>query len=153
MIRPEATGFGIVYFGREMLKTFGDTFEGKTVVISGYGNVAWGAAMKLTELGAKVVTISGSQGYVYDENGVNTPEKFEFMRAMRAKGLTLKDYADKFGATFFKGEKPWGVKGDIVIPAATQNEISIDDAKKNVANGTNYLVEASNMPSTNDSSC
>ena len=150
LIRPEATGFGIVYFGREMLKTFGDSFEGKTVVLSGYGNVAWGAAMKLTELGAKVVTISGSQGYVYDEDGVNTTEKFEFMRAMRAKGLTLKDYADKFGAKFVAGERPWSVKADIVIPCATQNEINIDDAKTIVANGTQFVVEGSNMPTTNE---
>lgn len=150
LIRPEATGFGVVYFCREMLKRFGEDFKGKVAVVSGYGNVAWGAAMKLTELGAKVVTISGSQGYVYDENGINTQEKFDFMRAMRSNGLTLKDYADKFGAKFFPKEKPWGIKADIVMPCATQNEITLDEAKKIVANGTKFMAEGANMPTTNE---
>ncbi len=150
LIRPEATGFGVTYFCREMLKHFGDNFKGKTVALSGYGNVAWGAAIKLTELGAKVLTISGSQGYVLDEAGINTQEKFDFMVAMRTKGKTLKDYADKFGAKFFPKEKPWSVKADIVMPCATQNEINLDEAKKIVANGTKFIAEGANMPTTNE---
>lgn len=150
LIRPEATGYGAVYYAVEMLKHFNDSFAGKTVVLSGYGNVAWGAAIKITELGGKVVTISGSDGYVYDEAGVNTQEKFDYLLSMRGKGLKLASYAEKFGAKFFPGEKPWGVKADIVMPCATQNEVNLDDAKTIVANGTKYYVEVSNMPTTNE---
>ncbi|MBN2796477.1 MAG: NADP-specific glutamate dehydrogenase [Clostridia bacterium] len=151
LIRPEATGFGITYFTREMLAVKGQTFEGKTVALSGFGNVTWGAALKITELGGKVVTLSGPDGYIYDENGVNTAEKIDYLLEMRASGRDkVQDYADKFGAQFFPGEKPWGVKVDIAIPCATQNEIHIDDAKKLVANGVGFVCEGSNMPTTNE---
>lgn len=150
LIRPEATGFGVTYFCNEILKHENDTMEGKTVSISGYGNVAWGLAIKVTELGGKVVTLSGPDGYVYVEQGLNA-EMIDFMLEMRAKGDgTVKQFADKFGVKYFAGEKPWGVKVDIVIPSATQNEIHIEDAKTIVANGVKYVVEASNMPTTNE---
>ena len=124
LIRPEATGYGAVYYTVEMLKHFGDDIKGKTFAISGFGNVAWGTVQKVTELGGKVVTISGPDGYVYDEDGINTPEKIAFMLEMRASCRNrVQDYADKFGVPFFKGEKPWGVKADILMPCATQNEV------------------------------
>lgn len=150
LIRPEATGFGVTYFTREMLSAHGETFEGKTVALSGFGNVTWGTATKVTELGGKVITLSGPDGYIYDEAGVSG-EKIDFLLEMRASGHDkVKDYADKFGVPYFPGEKPWSVKADIVIPCATQNEIHIEDAKQIVANGTKYVCEASNMPTTND---
>lgn len=151
LIRPEATGFGVTYFTREMLATSNDTFEGKTVALSGFGNVTWGAAIKITELGGKVVTLSGPDGYVYDPDGVNTDEKIEYLLEMRASGNDkVQDYADKFGVEYFAGEKPWGVKVDIAIPCATQNEIHLEDAKKMVANGVSIICEGSNMPTTNE---
>ena len=150
LIRPEATGFGVTYFTREMLATTNDTFAGKTVALSGFGNVTWGAAIKITELGGKVVTLSGPDGYVYDADGVSG-DKIEFLLEMRSNGHdAVKDYADKFGVPFYAGEKPWGVKVDIAIPCATQNEIHIDDAKKLVANGVSIVCEGSNMPTTNE---
>lgn len=150
LIRPEATGFGVTYFAREMFSHNGDTFEGKTVALSGFGNVTWGAAQKITELGGKVVTISGPDGYIYDEAGV-TGEKIEFLLQLRASGEDIVEpYADKFGAKFFAGQKPWGVKVDLAMPCATQNEIHLADAEKLVANGVKYVVEASNMPTTNE---
>ncbi len=150
LIRPEATGYGAVYFAQRMLERVGDTVKGKTVVISGYGNVAWGAAEKVTQLGGKVVTISGSKGYVYDENGLDA-EKIKYMLEIRAsKDLGIEDFAKKFNLPFFKGEKPWGVKADIVMPCATQNEVNLDDAKKIVANGTRCYVEGANMPTSNE---
>ncbi len=151
LIRPEATGFGAVYYTDEMLKSFGDSIKGKTFAISGFGNVAWGTAMKVAELGGKVVTISGPDGYVYDEEGVTTQEKFDFMVEMRTSGRDkVKDYADKFGVPYFEGQKPWGVKADILMPCATQNEVGIAEAEQIVANGIKYYVEVSNMPSTNE---
>ena len=151
LIRPEATGFGAVYYTDEMLKSFGDTIKGKTFAISGFGNVAWGTAMKVAELGGKVVTISGPDGYVYDEDGVITEEKLNFMLEMRASGRDkVKDYADKFGVPYFEGQKPWGTKADIIMPCATQNEAGIAEAEQIVANGIKYYVEVSNMPSTNE---
>ena len=151
LIRPEATGYGATYYTVEMLKHFGDSIEGKTFAISGFGNVAWGSVKKITELGGKVVTISGPDGYVYDEDGVNTEEKINYLLEMRASCRNrVEDYADKFGVPFFKGEKPWGVKVDIAMPCATQNEVGIEDAKKLVANGVKYYVEVSNMPTTNE---
>ena len=151
LIRPEATGFGATYYAVEMLKHFNDKLEGKTVAISGFGNVAWGVALKVTELGGKVVTISGPDGYVYDKDGINTPEKIEYMLEMRASCRNrVQDYADKFGAEFHAGEKPWGVKADIIMPCATQNEVDVEQAKKIVANGVKYYVEVSNMPTTNE---
>jgi glutamate dehydrogenase (NADP+) len=151
LIRPEATGFGAVYYTENMLDYFKDTIKGKTFVISGFGNVAWGAVKKVTELGGKVVTISGPDGYIYDENGVNTEEKINFMLEMRASCRNkVQDYADKFGVPFFAGQKPWGVKADILMPCATQNEVGIKEAEAIVANGVKYYVEVSNMPTTNE---
>ena len=151
LIRPEATGFGAVYYTDEMLKSFGDSIQGKTFAISGFGNVAWGTAKKVAELGGKVVTISGPDGYVYDEEGVVTEEKLNFMLEMRQSGRDkVKDYADKFGVPYFEGQKPWSVKADILMPCATQNEVGIAEAEQIVANGVKYYVEVSNMPSTNE---
>ncbi len=151
LIRPEATGYGATYYTVEMLKHFGDDIKGKTVVVSGFGNVAWGAVKKITELGGKVVVISGPDGYIYDEDGVNTPEKIDYMLEMRASCRNrVQDYADKFGVPFFAGEKPWGVKADILMPCATQNEVREADAEKIIANGVKYYVEVSNMPTTNE---
>ena len=151
LIRPEATGFGAVYYTAEMLKTYGEEIKGKTFAISGFGNVAWGTVQKVNELGGKVVTISGPDGYVYDKDGVNTQEKIDFMLEMRASCRNrVEDYADKFGVPFFAGQKPWGEKVDVIMPCATQNEVNLDDAKKMVANGLKYYVEVSNMPTTNE---
>jgi len=151
LIRPEATGFGAVYYTNEMLTALGDKIQGKTFAISGFGNVAWGTVKKITELGGKVVTISGPDGYIYDEDGVSTDEKINFMLQMRASGHDkVKEYADKFGVPYFPGQKPWGVKADILMPCATQNEVRMADAEKIVANGVKYYVEVSNMPTTNE---
>jgi glutamate dehydrogenase (NADP+) len=151
LIRPEATGFGITYFTHEMLKANDESFEGKIVAISGFGNVSWGTCQKITELGGKVVTLSGPDGYIYDPDGVNTPEKWETLVEMRGSGRgVVKDYADKYGVEYFKGEKPWGRKVDIIIPCATQNEIHIEDAKKIVENNIKFVCEGSNMPTTNE---
>ena len=149
ILRPEATGYGAVYYAVDMLKYFGDDIKGKTVAISGYGNVAWGVAKKVNELGGKVVTLSGVDGYIYDPDGVSTEEKINYMLEMRASCRNrVQDYADKFGVEFFPGQKPWGRKVDIMMPCATQNEVGIEDAKKMVANGLKYYVEVSNMPTT-----
>ena len=151
LIRPEATGFGAVYYTVEMLKYFKDDIKGKTFVVSGFGNVAWGTVKKINELGGKVVVISGPDGYVYDPDGVSTEEKINYMLEMRASCRNrVQDYAEKFGVEFFAGQKPWGVKADVLMPCATQNEVNIDDAKKIVANGIKYYVEVSNMPTTNE---
>ena len=151
LIRPEATGFGAVYYTVEMLNYFGDSIKGKTIAISGFGNVAWGTVKKATELGAKVVTISGPDGYVYDPDGICTPEKIDFMLEMRASCRNrVEDYADKFGVQFFAKQKPWGVKADILMPCATQNEVDMKEAEMMVANGLKYYVEVSNMPTTNE---
>ena len=149
LIRPEATGFGALYYAQELLKDFGDRIEGKKVSISGYGNVAWGAAMKATQMGAKVVTISGSKGYVLDEEGVNTEEKWNYMLMMRATNSgDLAGYAKKFGAKFFPGERPWNIPVDIAMPCAYQNELGEEDAKALVKNGVKYVIETSNMGCT-----
>lgn len=151
LIRPEATGYGAVYYLTEVLKHFGDNIEGKIVSISGYGNVAWGVAKKLAQLGAKVVTLSGPEGYIYDPNGVSTDEKINYMLELRANdNLTLADYAEKFGVEFFPGEKPWNTKADIIMPCATQNEVTMKEAEWIVNNGVKYYIEVSNMPTTND---
>jgi glutamate dehydrogenase (NADP+) len=152
LIRPEATGYGGIYYTVEMLKHFGESVRGKTVALSGYGNVSWGAIEKLTELGAKPLTISGRAGYVYDRDGIISPEKINYLLDMRSssKDDVLEAYAKKFGAEFHPGEKPWSVKADIVMPCATQNEIDMAEAKQIVANGTKYIVEISNMPTTNE---
>ena len=150
LIRPEATGYGAVYYLQEVLKHYEDSIEGKTVAISGFGNVAWGVASKMAQLGAKVVTLSDPTGYIYDPDGVSTKEKLDFMLKMRSENLTIDEYAKKFGVEFFPGQKPWGVKADIIMPCATQNEVDIQQAKKIVANGVQYYIEVSNMPTTND---
>ena len=150
LIRPEATGYGATYYVCEMLKHFGEDIKGKTVAVSGFGNVAWGTAKKVAELGGKVVTISGPDGYVYDPDGITTEEKINYLLEMRASGRDrAQDYADKFGVQFFPGEKPWGVKADIAMPCATQNEVGMNEAAKLVANGVKYYVEVANMPTTN----
>ncbi len=151
LIRPEATGFGAVYYTAEVLKSFGEDIKGKTFAVSGFGNVAWGTVKKITELGGKVVTISGPDGYVYDENGIDTEEKIQFMLDMRASCRDkVQDYADKFGVPFFAGKRPWEVKVDVVMPCATQNEVGIEDAKNIVANGVKYYMEVANMPTTEE---
>ena len=151
LIRPEATGYGAVYYTVELLKHYGDEIKGKTFAVSGFGNVAWGTVKKVNALGGKVVTISGPDGYVYDPDGISTEEKINYLLEMRASCRNrVQDYADKFGVQFFKGEKPWGVKADILMPCATQNEVGIEEAKAIVANGIKYYVEVSNMPTTNE---
>ncbi|MBR6510605.1 MAG: NADP-specific glutamate dehydrogenase [Clostridia bacterium] len=151
LIRPEATGFGAVYYAVELLKTFGEDIKGKTFAVSGFGNVAWGTVMKVNELGGKVVTISGPDGYIYDKDGICTEEKINFMLEMRASGHDkVKDYADKFGVPYFEGKRPWEVKVDVVMPCATQNEVGLEDAKNIVANGVKYYVEVANMPTTDE---
>ena len=149
--RDEATGYGIVFYAREMLNHFGETLEGKKVVISGFGNVAWGTAKKLEQLGAKAITISGPDGYILDEEGV-TGEKIDYLLELRSSGKNIcAPYAEKYpNAKFFPGEKPWGVKADLYIPCATQNEIHTADAEKMVANGCKFLCEGANMPTTNE---
>ena len=151
LIRPEATGFGAVYYTCEMLNYFGDDIKGKTFAISGFGNVAWGTVKKVNDLGGKVVTISGPDGYIYDPDGISTEEKVNYMLEMRASCRNrVEDYADKFGVKFFKGEKPWGVKADILMPCATQNEVGMKEAEMMVKNGIKYYVEVANMPTTNE---
>ena len=148
-IRPEATGFGACYFVQNMLKTKGETFEGKTVAISGFGNVAWGAATKATQLGAKVVTISGPDGYVYDPDGISG-EKIDYMLQLRASGEDIvAPYAEKYpNAKFFPGRRPWEVKVDIAMPCATQNEVGKEDAENLVKNNVLCVGEVSNMGCT-----
>ena len=151
LIRPEATGYGATYYACEVFKHFGEDIKGKTFAVSGFGNVAWGATKKVAELGGKVVTISGPDGYVYDPDGIVTEEKINYMLEMRASGRDkVQDYADKFGVEFFPGQKPWGVKVDVAMPCATQNEIDMEQAKKIVANGVPYYIEVANMPTTNE---
>ena len=151
LIRPEATGFGAVYYTVEMLKSFGEDIKGKTFAVSGFGNVAWGTVKKVNELGGKVVTISGPDGYIYDADGISTDEKIDFLLEMRASGHDkVKEYADKFGVPYFEGKRPWEQKVDIVMPCATQNEVGIEDAKNIVANGVKYYVEVANMPTTEE---
>ena len=150
-IRPEATGFGAVYYLNEVLKHCNDTIEGKVIGISGFGNVSWGVCLKAAELGAKVVTLAGPDGYIYDPDGISTPEKISYMLEMRSSGRNrVQDYADKFGVEFFPGQKPWGRKFDICMPCAYQNEIHMQEAENIVNNGTKYYIEVANMPTTNE---
>ena len=151
LIRPEATGFGAVYFLRQMLEKAGMDIKGQTIAISGFGNVAWGAATKATELGAKVVTISGPDGYIYDPTGLDA-EKIAYMLELRASNNdVVEPYAKKFpGSQFFAGKKPWEVKVDIAMPCATQNELNGDQAQALVDNGCICVAEGANMPSTPD---
>ena len=150
--RPEATGYGAVYYLQEVLAHEGETIEGKTIAISGFGNVAWGICQKALHLGAKVVTLSGPDGYIYDPEGVSSSqEKVDFMLQMQASRRNkVQDYADKFGVQFFPGEKPWGVKADVIMPSAMQNDVRMESAEKIVANGIKYYIEVANMPTTND---
>ena len=132
-----------------MLEHQGETLEGKRLAVSGFGNMSWGVCRKSAELGGKVVTLSGPDGYVYDPDGVCTQEKFDFMLSMRAGGADkVEPYADRFGVEFFPGKRPWEVPVDIVIPCATQNELDVEDAVMIVANNVRYYVEAANMPAT-----
>jgi glutamate dehydrogenase (NADP+) len=149
LIRPEATGFGAVYFANEMLKTKGMNFEGKTVALSGFGNVAWGAATKVTELGGKVVTISGPDGYIYDPDGISG-EKIGYMLELRASSQDIvKPYSYEFpNAKFHQGKHPWEVKCDVAMPCATQNELNKEDAAHLIKNGVVCVAEGANMPCT-----
>ena len=149
LIRPEATGFGTVYFAKEMLSTKGESFTNKTVSLSGFGNVAWGAALKATELGAKVITISGPDGYIHDPDGISG-DKIEYMLELRASNQDIvKPYADEFTkAIFHPGKRPWEVPCNIALPCATQNELDKDDARYLIKNGVICVAEGANMPST-----
>ncbi len=149
LVRPEATGYGCVYFAKEMLATKGESFQGKRVAISGFGNVAWGAALKATELGGKVVTISGPDGYIYDADGISG-KKIEYMLELRASNEDIvKPYSYAFeGVEFHEGKHPWEVKVDIALPCATQNELTGEDAQKLINNGCICICEGANMPCT-----
>jgi glutamate dehydrogenase (NADP+) len=149
LVRPEATGFGVVYFTDRMLATAGQSLKGKTVAISGFGNVAWGVAQKATELGAKVVTLSGPDGYIFDPEGLNN-EKINYMLELRASNEDIiAPYAKEFpSATFVAGKHPWEVKCDVAIPSATQNELNKADAEILIKNGCTCVCEAANMPCT-----
>ena len=150
LIRPEATGFGVVYFAEEMLKTKKTSFDGKIVAVSGFGNVAWGAVQKATELGGKVVTISGPDGYVYDPDGIKG-EKIDYMLKLRSSNKDIvEDYAKEFKVKFVPGKRPWEVKCDVALPCATQNELNGDNAKDLVKNGCMCVCEGANMPTTLD---
>jgi glutamate dehydrogenase (NADP+) len=149
LIRPEATGYGTVFFAQEMLKTRGESLMGKIVTVSGFGNVAWGAIKKATELGARVVTISGPDGYIYDPDGI-TGEKIDYLLELRASNQDIaKPYSFEFpDSQFHEGKRPWEVKCDIALPCATQNELNETDARMLVANGCKCVAEGANMPST-----
>ena len=152
LTRPEATGYGAIYYLQEVLAHEGESIEGKTIACSGFGNVTWGICKKAMHLGAKVVTLSGPDGYIYDEEGVSSSsEKVDYLLTMRSSGRNrVQDYADKFGVPFFPGEKPWGVKADIAMPAAVQNDVNMAQAEKIVQSGVKYYIEVANMPTTND---
>ena len=152
LIRPEATGYGAMYYLQEVLKHENDTIEGKRIAISGYGNVGWGIMKKASQLGAKVTYFAGPDGYVHDPDGVITDEKLNFILEMRAKDpMHCKPYADKFGCEFIAGEKCWGVKDvDVYMPAAMQNDVKMESAEKIAASGVKYYIEVANMPTTND---
>lgn len=151
LVRPEATGFGSVYYLQEVLRHEGEEVKGKNIALAGFGNVAWGAATKIAELGGKAVTLSGPDGYIYDPDGVTTKEKLDFMLEMRASGHDkVQDYADKFHCEFVPGKKPWERKVDIVMPCATQNDVNLEEAKKIVNNHIKYYIEVANMPTTNE---
>lgn len=152
LIRPEATGYGAMYYLNEVLKHEGEDIKGKTIAISGFGNVAWGICKKAMHLGAKVITLSGPDGYIYDPDGVSSSEeKVDYLLEMRNSGRNkVKDYADKFGVKFFPNAKPWGEKADIIMPSAMQNDVNMEWAKKIVDNGIKYYIEVANMPTTND---
>lgn len=147
-LRPEATGFGAVYFAEEMLKTRGENLDGKTVAVSGFGNVAWGVVTKVTELGAKVHTLSGPDGFIYDREGIKG-EKIAYMLKMRlSNNDRVEDYAREYKVDFYPGKKPWGVKCDIAFPCACENELDQNDARNLLANGCQCVTEVANMPAT-----
>jgi glutamate dehydrogenase (NADP+) len=150
LVRPEATGYGVVYFAEEMLKTKGHSIAGKTVAVSGFGNVAWGAVDKVTQLGGKAVTLSGPDGFIHDKDGIKG-EKILYMLQMRSSGRDrVQDYAEKFKVPFYAGKHPWSVPCDVALPCATQNELNADDARDLVKNGCISVTEGANMPSTLD---
>jgi glutamate dehydrogenase (NADP+) len=150
LVRPEATGYGVVYFAEEMLKVKGQSFAGKTVAVSGFGNVAWGAVEKVTQLGGKVVTLSGPDGFVHDKDGIRG-EKVQYMLEMRASSRDrVQDFAEKFKVEFHPGKRPWSVKVDVALPCATQNELNAEDAKMLLQNGCMCVCEGANMPTTLD---
>ncbi len=151
LIRPEATGYGVVYFAEQMLKTINQDIKGKTATVSGFGNVAWGVVKKFAELGGKVLTISGPDGYIYDKDGISG-DKIEYLLELRNSGNNrAEDYVKKYpSAEFHAGKRPWEVKCDVAFPCATQNELNLEDAKKLVENGVICVTEAANMPSTLD---
>lgn len=147
-LRPEATGFGALYFVQQMLKTNGMDIQGKTIAVSGFGNVAWGVILKAAQMGAKVVTVSGPDGFIYDENGI-TGEKIDYLLELRAScNDIVSPYAEKFGVPFFPNRKPWEVKVDIAMPCATQNELNKDDAQMLINNHVKCVAEVSNMGCT-----
>ena len=148
LIRPEATGYGATYFANEMMKTRGETFEGKTVVISGSGNVAQYATEKVTQLGGKVVTLSDSSGYIYDPDGVDAEKLAYVMDLKNVRRGRIKEYAEKYGVEYHEGQRPWGIKCDVAMPCATQNEVNEEEAKTLVANGCFVISEGANMPSS-----
>jgi glutamate dehydrogenase (NADP+) len=148
LMRPEATGYGVVYFTDAMLKTRNEELAGKRVAVSGFGNVAWGAVKKINELGGKAITLSGPDGYIYDADGIKG-EKVDFMLEMRdSNNDRVQDYADKFGVKFFPGKRPWEQACDVALPCATQNELNEEDALALVKNGCKAVCEGANMPST-----
>ena len=151
LIRPEATGYGAIYYLLNVLKHENDSIEGKTIACAGFGNVTWGICKKAAQLGAKVVTLSGPDGYIYDPDGVTTEEKINYLLEMRNSGRNrVQDYADKFGVEFHAGEKPWGIKVDVCMPSAMQNDVHMEHAEKIAAAGVKYYIEVANMPTTND---
>ncbi|MFZ0134768.1 MAG: NADP-specific glutamate dehydrogenase [Desulfobacterales bacterium] len=147
-LRPEATGFGAVYFAEEMLKTRGENLAGKTVAVSGFGNVAWGVVTKVTEMGGKVHTLSGPDGFIYDRDGIEG-DKIAYMLKMRlSNNDRVEDYAHEFTVDFYPGKKPWGIKCDIAFPCACENELDQNDARDLLANGCRCVTEVANMPVT-----
>lgn len=151
LVRPEATGYGAGYYTEAVFEHQGESIEGKTFGISGFGNVAWGTAKKISDLGGRVITISGPDGYIYDPDGIGTEEKLNYMVEMRASGRDrAEDFADKFGVKFVKGKRPWCEHMDVAMPCATQNEVDMEDVKMLTENGTRYFIEVSNMPTTNE---
>ena len=150
-IRPEAIGFGAVYYLENVLRDDNEMLQGKTIACAGFGNVTWGICKKATELGAKLVTLSGPDGYIYDPEGVAAPEKIDYLVTMRNSGRNrVKDYADRFKVAFYPDEKPWGVKVDIVMPSAMQNDVHLEHAMQIAGNRVRYYIEVANMPTTND---
>ena len=148
LIRPEATGYGAVYFAQEMLATKGDSFKGKVVAVSGSGNVAQYATEKVNELGGKVVTLSDSSGYIYDPDGIDSEKLAYVLHLKNVKRGRIKEYADKYGVEYHEGKRPWEVKCEVALPCATQNEVNEEDAKTLIANGCFVVSEGANMPST-----